>query len=252
MSVADNHPKTFDMADHPTFAAAAEAFKALNVPFWLDQGTLLGLVRDGKLLETDHDIDLGVWAEDYKKVKPEFLRELKLEEAWLETYKPHQLTISSLTGEAKMINIAFYRRSSGNARKKVYYPHSSLIADLLIRIAVFSAHAAAGTLGIKLTRSSRLHLAILFAAKLIPAPFWRIFGHLAGRSQYFFKPYVIMAVPEEFFMNLEQISVNSLKLPVPSNPEAYLELKYGPDWRKPRQDWIFWKDDGAVIGRTKG
>ena len=32
-----------------------------NVKFWLDAGTLLGAVRDGKIIEWDNNIDLGTW-----------------------------------------------------------------------------------------------------------------------------------------------------------------------------------------------
>ena len=31
-----------------------------NIPYWLDEGTLLGIVRDGDLLPWDHDADFGI------------------------------------------------------------------------------------------------------------------------------------------------------------------------------------------------
>ena len=36
-----------------------EVLNKHNIEFWLDCGTLLGAVREGKFLEWEHDIDLG-------------------------------------------------------------------------------------------------------------------------------------------------------------------------------------------------
>jgi phosphorylcholine metabolism protein LicD len=48
-------------------AIVAEALTALNVRYFLSDGTLLGLVRDGHFLDwvEDEDIDIGVLAEDF-------------------------------------------------------------------------------------------------------------------------------------------------------------------------------------------
>ncbi len=55
---------------------AKKALDKYEIPFWLDFGTLLGVVRDGKLISHDTDNDIGVWmGEDRNKIK------LALEEA---------------------------------------------------------------------------------------------------------------------------------------------------------------------------
>jgi hypothetical protein len=40
-----------------------------DISYWLDSGTLLGLMREGQLLEDDEDIDLGVWSTEEPKIK---------------------------------------------------------------------------------------------------------------------------------------------------------------------------------------
>ena len=43
-----------------------------QILFWLEHGTLLGLVRDGKIIEGDNDIDLSAFyksfIDEYKKI----------------------------------------------------------------------------------------------------------------------------------------------------------------------------------------
>jgi phosphorylcholine metabolism protein LicD len=44
---------------------ADKAFKKSGVFYWLEFGTLLGVYRDGKLIEYDTDLDVGVFLNDY-------------------------------------------------------------------------------------------------------------------------------------------------------------------------------------------
>ena len=241
------------LAKQRSFMEIFRVFEALKIPFWLDQGTLLGLVRDGQLLANDHDIDLGMWEEDYRQNRRQIIDMFKLEGAWLETFKPHQLSISALDGRSAMVNIAFYRRSAGKGKmacKKLYYPGTNRLADFLLRVAIFSGYAAGGWLE-QLKPGGRLARILIGISKIFPAPLWRFLCYCAGRSQYLFKPAVMMAVPEHFFLNLQQITVDGLVLPVPFNAQAYLALKYGPDWQEPKDEWVFWKDDGAIINKHR-
>ena len=45
--------------------SAKIALDSCNAIFWLDSGTLLGVIREGKMLKNDLDIDLGLWLSDY-------------------------------------------------------------------------------------------------------------------------------------------------------------------------------------------
>jgi len=43
-------------------------FDYYGITFWLDYGTLWGAIRDGKIMEFDNDIDVGVWLRDVSKI----------------------------------------------------------------------------------------------------------------------------------------------------------------------------------------
>ena len=53
-----------------------DTFERHNIVFWLDCGTLLGAIRDGKLISWDHDLDVGMWYKDITKIN-EAIKEFK-------------------------------------------------------------------------------------------------------------------------------------------------------------------------------
>lgn len=58
-------------------AAVMLEAKQLGMPIFLDGGTLLGVVRNGKLIPNDNDLDVGIRKEDYFKRDPGY-KKLKL------------------------------------------------------------------------------------------------------------------------------------------------------------------------------
>lgn len=57
------HPKLLEMLKYISIL-----FKKHDISFWLDKGSLLGAVRNNKIIPWDNDIDLGVWYRDYTKI----------------------------------------------------------------------------------------------------------------------------------------------------------------------------------------
>ena len=40
---------------------AIDILEALKIDYWVTDGTLLGIVRENRILPWDSDVDLGVW-----------------------------------------------------------------------------------------------------------------------------------------------------------------------------------------------
>ena len=51
----------------PNFISVINLFNNNNIPYWICHGTLLGIIRDNKLIEWDHDIDIAVWSDAIEK-----------------------------------------------------------------------------------------------------------------------------------------------------------------------------------------
>ena len=50
-----------DDIDEKIFHEVSRMLQKQHVNFWVCHGTLLGIIREGRLLPWDHDIDFAVW-----------------------------------------------------------------------------------------------------------------------------------------------------------------------------------------------
>ena len=87
-----------------------------SVNYWLCHGTLLGIIRDGKLIEWDHDIDFAVWHNEIDKKK---LKEIFLNNGFdLMSDGEGYDFITFSRGGNKRVDINLYR--TDNEKKKAY------------------------------------------------------------------------------------------------------------------------------------
>ena len=52
-----------------TLLQAVQILNKHKINYWICHGTLLGLVRDKKIISNTSDIDIGIWKNDYDKKK---------------------------------------------------------------------------------------------------------------------------------------------------------------------------------------
>lgn len=45
-----------------------DIFEKYGIKYWIDDGTLLGIIRDGDLIPWDHDVDVGISGESASKI----------------------------------------------------------------------------------------------------------------------------------------------------------------------------------------
>ena len=53
----------------PNLSITVNILKKEKIFYWIGQGSLLGIIRDNKLIEWDHDIDLALWDRSNQKKK---------------------------------------------------------------------------------------------------------------------------------------------------------------------------------------
>lgn len=238
------------------------AFADAGVRCWIDSGSLLGLVRYGRLNDWEKDIDLGIWIDDFQKAR-EVCKEvasthsLWYREKWLKGL-PYALLLSSRPGRKQTtlplsVHMFFRQEDSAwspqpyslvAARAKypryVYRQINGLKrARLWQKIAFVARHPgysiciAAEKLNVtvRIGKSlKKIEQAKTLKERLLAALFLKVFQ---------------WRIPAHHFRELEAMSEEHPHVLLPSDVYAYLTARYG-DWRLPVQNWFYLVDDGCI------
>ncbi|MFT5276147.1 MAG: phosphorylcholine metabolism protein LicD [Saprospiraceae bacterium] len=233
-----------------------------KINYWVDSGSLLGIVRDGGLMSWDSDIDLGMWPEDAAQFQEyiEFLRSrfLVVKERY---YLGHLygFTIKPAIGvvRTKEIHIhVFYRTKLDVAwspqtvrpRRWDFDAASDTITPKLTKAYVyFESYSKGRVKGGKLKKSF-LKLLSWPAMTLARSVKSRMDRYLWAKKRPFSDIYRsgTWLIKSSYFDTLTEMHWLGQRILIPSDVEAYLEDRYGDDWREPNPDWIYYADDGCL------
>lgn len=215
-----------------------------NILYWIDSGTLLGIIRDKKLLSWDHDIDLGMWIEEYKKIRPLFdvFRKKGYQVIEKDFKKNKYGKEIFLIKERYYVNLFFYYPVGIKAIHKWCIPKQGIITQFLDYI-------------------YRLLVPKYYNKSKVPESLTMLFKKLVDKLPDFIKDKLIrmihylfeiigneakLEVPIKFFNNLSSITFYGMKFNFPSPVEEYLEYRYGKDWKIPKREWRYYIDDRAI------
>lgn len=226
-----------------------EILDRFGVEYWLDWGTLLGAVRDGRIIEWDNDIDLGMMSDSWEKIVsalPEFEKK----------------GFDVLLGKFKIYKDVFERA--------VYFHRFEYIVGLsLYQIRGESAFMVSGE-SANLTSRSLKNLCFLLSS---PRPYgkskWNFVVKILKHGLSLLPPkstnslsdvlwwvwrrsgvkFILIAVPRHYFEKLGTMKFYGMTFNIPSDAKSYLKYKYGKDWKTPRKRWD-WTEDGAVTVLT--
>ena len=213
------------------FVTIIKILQEHNIKHWIGQGTLLGIIRDGKLIEWDHDIDICLWPEEIEKEKVvNILKKNNFIYRDDLTFgeKYDQLSFDKAGG--RRIDINFYHRiklKNGKiiASIKVGYPRNKFMS-LIDAISLIEDYDG---------KYKKIIKKLKFLQK--PSIFIKKF---LIKNKLFFKSAGYMQ-PIELLQDFKEISFNGLKLRIPSLTEQYLNHVYGNDWRIPLKKFSWWK-----------
>ena len=106
--------------DRDLFYEALAIFENVKFTYWFSQGTLLGLIREGRILPWDSDIDISVWSDEVTKCE---VIQLMASHGYHNCYVPGEVDCLHFNkGTKKNIDVGFYVRENGSASIKWVLP----------------------------------------------------------------------------------------------------------------------------------
>ena len=229
-----------------------EIFDRTNIIYWLDWGTLLGAIRDGKIIKWDGDMDLGTLEENWEKIistLPELRKKgfhVKIVKFRFNDDFIKKFIIIYRFGIH--IDLYIYRIRKEYATnavfnlpligKKIYNLFSNILKGLN------SSLSANNNKNISKTHSLNIFDKFLFIIYTDIKHILGIILNLLFRERYKFNAIII---PKKYYLKLDQIKFYDMNFNIPSNAEEYIKYHYGNDWRIPNANWNFLKDDGSIF-----
>jgi hypothetical protein len=182
----------------------------LQIPHWVCNGTLLGIIRDGQLIPWDTDLDIGV-PSDFNNIdfyESFFGLGFKL----LDEGQGSDYITFNFGGIRVDLNFFHEDESRGSLETLWLVPKPGIISRLLFRF------------------HSRLHL---------PHKFQSLFSRREGYTSLVKDVYPI-----------QSISALGLEIPVPRHPDRVLSFTYGESWQVPNPNYQWRTDgiNNAVEG----
>ena len=197
-----------------------------GIKFWIDSGTLLGLVREGRVIEGDHDIDLSMWSSN---------------EPLLEKILP------AVKNRGYSISVKSYRGLNFKYKFAPKFKNSSLVIDISL-FRPEGDHAWCPQVYCMPYPFAANHKGPAYYLRALPR---KMIQEIFIRKSKVtvtnwpwplsYKIYIVW-IPKKYFEETIHLDGN---IPAPKNYEDYLAFRYG-QWEIPRDDWFFIFDDGAI------
>jgi len=226
-------------------------FDKYNIKFWLDWGTLLGAVREGRIIPWDEDIDLGVSSDDYKKIIltfPEFKKKgFLVNEIPIPNTEFPCIKYSFTRWEVTIDVFSYYfQRDEVISFNTNFVPGHKFIKRYLWFLWRLLLAAEINTFSKTECILKKFHQCLLF---LVPS---QVKGYLIDKIKHFLieidnrNHIKKIILPRYYFEELKKIEFYGEKFNIPRNSEFYLERIYGKNWKKPSQNWC-WTESSFVV-----
>lgn len=232
-----------------------EILDEYNVEYWLDCGTLLGAVREGKLIPWDKDIDLGVWYRDQSKMlkaAEDFRRKGFLVNFFrnIISKKPSvYLAHVHHPDRDVFFNFNTYHADKKEAKIKffihLYFMKFAVLINYLLSILSAPNHVGDTLKQIPYPVHRILIKISLMIPDLLRPHIKKTLERLAVKLGC---KYIQIVIPIRYFTNLSKIKFYGIEFKIPSQVEEYLTYRYGQDWKIPRREYVFYIEDGAIVG----
>ncbi|RZD30724.1 hypothetical protein CXT76_01825 [Candidatus Parvarchaeota archaeon] len=222
-----------------------EIFEKNKIPIWLEDGTLLGAVRNGDILPGDEkDIDLGIFEPS--------IRKLKIKKKITKEFSKKGFTIIFFWDVINIIkgdigvDLILLKRRDNNIFKFRERSDGSKLKEPFRWLHKFSSIEYYGDY-FSIRKIFSLKINLIKIISFIPKNFRKfIYNFFSSLSVDNMKPIIYsLEIPKEYILKQNYLNYYGLEFRIPYDVENYLKLNYG-DWKTPIQrgeKWD-WRDHG--------
>ena len=217
------------------FSIAIKILNELKLNYWVCHGTLLGIVRDKKLLDWDNDIDIALMEDEVNRdeIIKKFLNNgFKLKKKYFE----NDGLLTFIKNGSKEIDINFYQLSSDEKKVSTYW---FIPKNFVCKLIDVLANA-------KNYRGK--YLKIINKLHFLQSIFMYFKKFLIKKNIFFLE--IGYQHSYDFVNSKSKIMFENLELSIPKEPEEYLANIYGKDWMIPNKDFIWYKDSPALAKKN--
>jgi len=229
--------------DENVFKDVCDLLHENRINFWICHGTLLGIIRENRLLPWDHDIDFAVWEHETDK---NYIIDIMLSHGYQQEVITEDMDCLHFFGEEKKVDISFYKIKDNVASIKwVVYP-TDIFGRLMVFISnniskkndeISNDHSISKKVLVTIIRRFSLVLGFV-----LPNNLKNIFNKQAMKKI----KYTGYSYPMEI-MQIKNIEYAGMKIPVPIDSEACLQHTYGEDWKTPKKNYIWYEEADNLI-----
>lgn len=211
--------------------------KDQGIDVWFDQGSLLGLVRDGKFIEWDTDVDLGALDISLEKKLAIARYFYKRYGSAFYSQANNSIKTSFLDIKANIvwqIDLAFYTSRAEHLEKNWLAKSNSTAIVFFLYLAEIFGGSRIRTRKI----TSRL-VGHLFSSVYSQTLASWLYKRVSKKIEY-----ISVSAEKSYFQPLQKNAF--LGASIPNDPQGYLALKYGEQWHIPQKTWDYLAEDGGI------
>jgi len=230
-----------EAAVDPNFVETIEILNELGIPYWICHGTLLGLVRDGRLIPWDHDIDLAVWEWD---VERPYVTRVLTDAGYVVKDIDTEGSLHFNKPGGRGVDLNFYRvlsRDEDSKRELAGVLWKVGARSRLIRLVknISERRTYDGPFSRLVDVLRRIRFAFL-------PTYWSLDKHdLSFRR-------IGYSTPRAMLDTFEFVEFSGVRCRTPKEAERILAYVYGDDWRTPKVEYDWTEDSASVVSHLEG
>lgn len=213
-------------------------FDKKDIFFWLDYGTMLGAVREGKMIPWDWDMDVSIWFKDALKVfccQPEF------QEQGYEIYaNGHRYGVRDIKTKEHVACILFKEEMDGFAvQPEIVRPFRQLfwlLMETTYEKHDYTSHSKACDFVPLFIRKAAVH-SFTFLSKVMVARMLKRLLLFVRRHHFYVEESTSGYIRD--FKSFEKVKFYNDYFNIPSGSNNILSFMYGSGWRIPDKNFVW-------------